>query len=33
VVVRSTERRVVRALLAAGFGPDPDVDDRYVVAL
>ena len=29
----STERRVVRALLAAGFALDPDVDDRYVVAL
>ena len=33
VVVRTTERRVVRTLLAAGFGPDPDVADRYVVAL
>ena len=33
VVVRSTQRRVVRALLAAGFEPDPDVDDRYVIAL
>ena len=33
VVMRTTERRVVRALLAAGFATDPDVDDRYVAAL
>jgi ribosomal protein S12 methylthiotransferase accessory factor YcaO len=33
VVMRSAERRVVRALLAAGFALDPDVDDRYLVAL
>jgi hypothetical protein len=33
LVIRSTDRRVVRALLAAGFGPDADVDDRFVVAL
>jgi hypothetical protein len=33
VEMRSTERGVVRALLAAGFGPDPDVADRYQIAL
>jgi hypothetical protein len=33
VVMRSTQARVVRALLAAGFGLDPDVDDRYLIAL
>ena len=33
VVMRSTERRAVCALLAAGFRPDPNVHDRYVIAL
>jgi hypothetical protein len=33
VVTRSTERRVVRALLATGFAPDPDVPDGYVIDL
>ena len=35
VVMRQTGRAVVRALLAAGFAADPEVDDRgrYVIAL
>jgi hypothetical protein len=33
VVMRTWERRVVRALLAAGFAPDPDLEDRYVIVL
>jgi hypothetical protein len=33
VAMRTTERPVVRALLSAGFGPDPDLDDRYVIVL
>jgi hypothetical protein len=33
VVMRTTEHPVVRALLAAGFGSDPDLDDGYAVVL
>lgn len=33
VVVRTSESRAVRTLLAAGFGPHPDVPGHYVVAL
>ena len=33
VVMRSTERHVVSALLEAGFAPDLDVSDRYLIAL